>query len=137
MTSSALLLQVKQGAVRQQRADGSIHEAFSVELAGPVLPSTLHSLHSLFASTQGDFVSSCSVQETTTPFNLATPGNDRTMAQYLEQHCGQQVDMETLSAADLQVNLKHKALPVQISDVNNGRQAIKELKYHNGAYSWS
>ena len=59
------------------------------------------------------------------------------MAQYLEQHCGQQVDMETLSAADLQVNLKHKALPVQISDVNNGRQAIKELKYHNGAYSWS
>ena len=85
--------------MRQQRADGSIHEAFSVELTGPVLPSTQHSLHRLFAGTQGDFVSSCSVQETTTPFNLATPGNDRTMAQYLEQHCGQQVDMETLSAA--------------------------------------
>ena len=126
---------MKQGVVRQQLADGAMQEAFSVELTGPVLPYELCNMQRLFHTTQGAFVTSCSVQETTTPFNMALPDNDRTMEEYLNDELGDD-DLDTLPP-DMIDRIKHRALPVKISDVNNGRQVIKELKCQNDVYSWS
>ena len=120
------MIQVKQGSIRQQLADGAFKEAYSVELSGPILPDTLCHLHQLFRKTQGDFTTSCSVQETTTPFNMCVDSGEttNTVEDYLKGEHGKE-------------SKKHKGVTVAINDRNNGRQAVREFFCENGLYSWS
>ena len=101
---------------------GTSHQAYSLELWGPILPHTVHGLCHLFSQTQdGDFTSSFSVHDPTGVFNVITKDRDYVPDNKLLENCG----------------LSAESLEQFMADNNLGRQAVHEIEYANNKYSFS
>ncbi len=97
---------------------------YTLEVIGPILPSTISGLVQLFDNTQHSFTSAYNVHEPTTPFNgVPAP----------EQDASQQRIPETLFNSGVDKN--HLLNAARATSL--GKQAIRELSSENGLYLWS
>ena len=99
---------VKQGALRQQQSDGHVQQGYNLELSGPILPQCYQNILSLFKDTHGEFTTSFSVVESTTPFNGVPVGDDLNVS-----------PMKDAQTACL------------------GKEAMRELHYRGVSYHWT
>ena len=129
-TFKTFFFQVKQGSVRQQQKMG-LQDGYILEVTGPVLPCHVQRLNRLFKATQGEFNLNCRVQETSAPFNLSSKSVDTKDAGQRHGEDAEQADDEDMEGE------KEGAVNCRIGDINNGRQAVRELNYKDGYYTWT
>ena len=128
--------------MRQQQNDGSIQLQHSLEIQGPLLPSCLTELHSLIEKqTEGSFTATYSVHEPTTPFNTTLTQNgerDRCAEEeVIKTWTEEEEERGTEQTSNVAINHKVKSGLRLSKEINNGRQAIRELECLKGRFAWS
>ena len=123
--------QVKQGSVRQQQPDGSLVHGYSLEVTGPLLPTNLTQLHWLLHSTNTTYTATYSIHEPTTPFSGL-------LGSQFDGQGGEDSVRDSWQGCGVESGMFRGALEgVCLSkEVNNGRQAIRELTCEDGHFSW-